>query len=90
MPLITGFQSTDRVKAFVLGSVANVLMIVVALTIHDRFDRFEDTKTKDEVKRKKFSWAGLFFTIAGTFCASMISYVILYLIFGFGGGMISN
>jgi hypothetical protein len=87
MPIFKGLRSTTIWKAFLLNSIASSLIIVIAITIKNRFDIYKDING-DKIKEST-SAKSLLITIFVTFAASYTSYVVLYLLFGFGGGMLS-
>jgi len=87
MPIFKGLRSTTIWKAFLLNSIASSLIIVIAITIKNRFDIYKDING-DKIKQST-SAKSLLITIFVTFVASYASYVVLYLLFGYGGGMLS-
>jgi len=80
MPLIRGFHATNIKKAFLLNAIAAALIASVAVIVKDRLD----AKTK-LVYTDKFT-----VVLIITFISAIIVYNILYLVFGFGGGMLTN
>jgi hypothetical protein len=80
MPLIRGFHATNIKKAFLLNAIAAALIASVAVIVKDRLD----AKTK-LVYTDKFA-----VVLIITFISAIIVYNILYLVFGFGGGMLTN
>lgn len=80
MPLIRGFHATNIKKAFLLNAIAAALIASVAVIVKDRLD----VKTK-LVYTDKFA-----VVLIITFISAIIVYNILYLVFGFGGGMLTN
>ena len=80
MPLIRGFHATNIKKAFLLNAIAAALIASVAVIVKDRLD----AKTT-LVYTDKFT-----VVLIITFIYAIIVYNILYLVFGFGGGMLTN
>lgn len=95
MPLIKNFQSTHQWKAFTLNSINAALTVVMAITTKQYLDNFKfynqtlvDKKNKS-LKSRTTSIANVIITLLVTFCTSMLVYLFMYLIFGFGAGMLS-
>jgi len=83
-----------------LNSIAASLVIFIALTTKKIFDNYfededdEDDEDDDDNVGKKQKVHGtnalsIFLTLTSTFMTSMLAYTILYVLFGFGGGMIA-
>jgi hypothetical protein len=93
MPLIRNFQATDVWKAFILNSLLTSIIILVSITVKQSLDNYVfvdnnmDDDQNDKVVRTSTS-VSILFTLFVTFVASMISYTIMYFIFGYGGGMV--
>jgi heme/copper-type cytochrome/quinol oxidase subunit 2 len=92
MPLIKNFQATDVWKAFILNSLLTSIVILVSITLKQSLDNYvfvnnHNDDQHDKVVRKSTS-VSILFTLFVTFVVSMISYTIMYFIFGYGGGMI--
>lgn len=97
-PLIHHFTSSTIWKAFVLNSIAASLVIFIAVTTKNIFDSYFDDNGDDDIedddhnvdkKQKHTNPLSVFLTLTSTFMTSMLAYTILYVLFGFGGGMIS-
>ena len=94
MPLINDFQPNTIWKAFALNALTSALVVVLAITIKDRFDNFSTTKknqknnnqNNDSVTRQT-SWVGVTVTLLFTFVAYYLAYTLMYVIFGFGDHM---
>lgn len=86
MPLIEGFRATNVWNAFFLNSVLSSLVIFVAMTIKAHFDTYKDEKgnTISHTTNAK----SVIITLAVTFCASFVAYVFMYLMVGYGGGLL--
>ena len=88
MPLIKGFRSTTIWKAFVLNSMVPSLVILIAISVKSRFDKYYDND--DNEIKKKTSWKGIFAMLIATFITSMLAYTIMYFVFGYGDAMTIN
>ena len=88
MPIIKGFRSTTIWKAFTLNALATSLIVVVAVAVKDKMDRFE--KEDGERVERHTSAQSILFSFGLTFAAAFISYAALYYVFGFGGGMLAE
>lgn len=92
MPLIRNFRATDVWKAFILNSLLTSVIILVSITSKQYLDNFiEDDHTNETGKNiRKTSPQNILISFLLTFIISMLSYTIMYYIFGFGGGMITT
>jgi hypothetical protein len=88
MALIKGMKSTSIWKAFFLNSIASTLIIFIALTVKEHYDTYKDKKDKEITRATSLKSVG--FTLIATFTATMIAYTIMYIIFGYGGGLLVN
>lgn len=88
MPLIKNFRSDNIWKAFILNSIVSTLIIVMAITIKDRLDKYTDKKG-NRINRSTDS-KSLGITVAITFVATLIAYILMYITVGYGGGMLVN
>jgi threonine/homoserine/homoserine lactone efflux protein len=68
-------------KAFILNAISAALISVFAIVFTNFIDE-HSTDTSNVVS--------LIIVFVSTFAFAMITYVLLYIIFGFGGGMISS
>ena len=89
MVLIKHFRSTTIWKAFVLNAICTTLTIYIAVTVKEYLDRIDYDKNDDNVS-KYSSTLNTILTILVTFFTSLLSYYIMYLIFGYGGGMLTQ
>ncbi len=94
-PIIHHFRASTFWKAFVLNSIAASLVIFIALTTKKNFDTFhvgnDDEYIIDPKKIvQRTNFASIFLTLASTFVTSMAAYTIMYVLFGFGGGLLAN
>tara|TARA_B100001057_G_C22589469_1_gene848381 strand:+ start:147 stop:410 length:264 start_codon:yes stop_codon:yes gene_type:complete len=76
-PLIDSFKADTFLKAFILNALSSSIIASVAITVKDRLD----TYTKYDIDLK------IFLTFIITFFVSLISFSFMYILFGFGGGM---
>lgn len=100
-PIIHHFKASSIWKAFVLNSVAASLVIFIALTTKKTFDNYvgdhdDDDVTdndhnidKDRKVVQKTNPLSVFLTLTSTFMTSMVAYTVMYVLFGFGSGMIA-
>ena len=89
MIVFSNFRSTTLWKAFVLNAMVASLTIYIALASKKYLDNIEDI---DETNPDQLNtnWFSATLTIIVTFCTSIISYIIMFILFGFGGSMLSN
>ena len=76
-PLIESFKADTFLKAFILNALSSSIIASVAITVKDRLD----TYTKYDIDLK------IFLTFIITFFITLISFSFMYILFGFGGGM---
>ena len=76
-PLIDGFKADTFLKAFILNALSSSIIASVAITVKDRLD----TYTKYDINLK------IILTFIITFFITLISFSFMYMLFGFGGGM---
>lgn len=86
IPLIKNFKSTNIFKAFLLNSITSTIIIVLAIEVNfmiskRNVDNEKENKTNEE--------NNILMVVIITFFTTIIAYSIMYLIFGFGGGMIT-
>jgi len=89
MPLIRNFRSTTIWKAFILNSIAAALVIVIGITVKDHFDTYTVDSQPDKIQRNT-NVMSISLTILFTFLTSLLAYTIMYFVFGFGGGMLTD
>jgi len=78
-PIIHNFRSSNIWKAFVLNSIAASLVIFIAMTTKKNLDKYTGSDVVSVV-----------LTLSTTFVTSMIAFTIMFVIFGFGAGMITT
>jgi len=88
MAIIHGFESTTIWKAFVLNALATSIAIVFALYIKMKFDTYVDIHGNQiqEITNP----TSIFMTFTVTFVATFIAYTILHILFGYGGGQLTQ
>ena len=76
-PLIKNFKANNVFNAFILAGLFQTILLSLTFASKDAFDKYE--------KNHFMRW---FVSILYIFFITIISYTIMYLIFGFGGGML--
>ena len=91
MPLIHSFKSTTIRNAFILNSLASTITIVVAILLKNEYNQYFENHTGDikKIKQVKLTFSQIATLMVITFFTSMITYTLLYVLFGFGGGMLA-
>ncbi len=98
IPLIKGFKATNRTNAFILNSFRAALVIVLTIAAKDYFDKYVeiDVKHKDDndddhtVIIRNTNIKSLLISFLVAFSVSMLAFITLYVVFGFGGGLLTN
>lgn len=89
MVLIKHFRSTSLWKAFVLNAICTTLTIYIAVTVNNYLDKID--KNNDDKNNDKYTAIlNTILTLLITFCTALLSYYIMYITFGYGGGMLSS
>ena len=78
-PLIKNFRANTVFNAFILAGIFQAILLSFILSTQKIVDK---SKMNDFLK-----W---FSSIMYIFLITIVSYTIMYLVFGFGGGMLSN
>ena len=92
MPLIHSFKATTIRNAFILNSLASTITIVVAILLKNEYNQYFENHANGNVKKieqVKLTFSQIVTLMFITFLTSMITYTLLYFLFGFGGGMLS-
>lgn len=76
-PLIKNFKANNVFNAFILAGLFQTILLSLTFASKDIVDKYE--------KNNFLRW---FVSILYIFFITIISYTIMYLIFGFGGGML--
>jgi hypothetical protein len=102
IPLIKGFKATNRSNAFILNSLRAALVIVLTIASKDYFDKYvkievnhtdNDNDGDDDdhsVIIRKTNIKSLLISFLVAFSVSMITFSTLYVVFGFGGGLLTD
>ena len=77
-PIISGFKETSYVNAFILNALVTSLIAFTAVCAHDLLGK--------KIKKRSYRYLS---TIGLTFMCAIICYGFMYMLFGFGGGMIA-
>lgn len=84
VPLIPGFHATTKAKAFALNALVSAIVIVLTIQVKATLD---GVFVKD-APRKQISFASLSLTFVVCFIAAYATYGIMFVLFGYGGGML--
>ena len=79
--IIKGLRATSYAKAFFLNGLATALIALVAIEVNNYLNKYKDGM--DPFYRGCI-------TFISAFTIAVIIYSILYLVFGFGGGMLAS
>jgi len=82
MPFFNNFKSTNFNNAFLLTSLLNSIIITISIFTKEKIEDIENN-TKD-ISSYKVYLISFFITFLATYCSLWI----MYLLFGFGGGML--
>ena len=87
--IIGGFKADTYFKAFILGSLVLSLTTIGALYIHDHlyYNKINNINKKESLLKLLSKIFILFFS---TFIIGLLSYIIMFYLFGFGQGMLVN
>ena len=80
-PLFHGFKSTNILRAFILNSVAIAIIAVFTVEIKQGLDS-SDTNYNQHLKT--------FITFLSSLAIGLTTYGLMWMLFGFGGGMLIN
>ena len=86
VPLIQGFRATDRKKAFILNALVSALVIVITIQTKSSLDNHFN---KDAPKTR-VSLASLGISFVVSFFAAWSAYWLMEIVFGYGGGMLTD
>jgi hypothetical protein len=78
-PLIHHFHASSLWKAFMLNSLAASLVIFIAMATKKNFDSYTGHDNA----------ISIILTLSTTFVTSMVAFTMMYVLFGFGVGMIT-
>lgn len=80
IPFYKHFRATTVGKAFLLNAIASTIITVFAVELKFYLKDHKDLDIKGK-------WI---IGILGTFLAALITYLILFVVFNFGGGMLTK
>jgi ABC-type spermidine/putrescine transport system permease subunit I len=86
-PFIKNFKATTIMKAFVLQAMAATIVIFMAVTMKAKYDKYTD-KHGQNVVNVQITWRSVVFTLLFTFATALLSYFMMFWVFGYGGGML--
>lgn len=86
MPIVN-FKSTTVWKAFTLNALASSIIIVLAIVIKSKLDKY--TIEKNKITRES-TLASVSYTFLFTFISTFLAYALMFFIFGFGSGMLAQ
>ena len=81
MTLIKGFKATTLTNAFILNALASALIAVTAVEMREYLNTNKVYVTETQKARQVFII---------TFLVAILVFYLLHIIFGFGGGMLSD
>lgn len=78
-PLIKNFKATNIFNAFILAAIFQTILLSITFSTKDFVQKYQTNEF--------WRWT---ISIIYIFLLTLVSYTIMYLIFGFGGGMLIN
>lgn len=78
-PIIKNFKANTAFKAFILAALFQTILLSFTFASKDYFEK--------NIKNAYLKW---FVSVLYIFIITFISYTVMYLLFGFGGGMLTN
>jgi hypothetical protein len=78
-PLIKNFRANNVFNAFILAALFQTILLSLTFISKDYVEKYQ--------KNEFWKWT---ISIIYIFLITIISYTVMYLVFGFGGGMLSN
>jgi hypothetical protein len=78
IPLVKNFQATTIFNAILLAGILQTIILSITLSTHDIFKKYEINPF--------WKWT---ISILYIFIITILSYTIMYVLFGFGRGMLS-
>ncbi len=82
MPIISGFYATTVINAFLLAGIISAISTVLTVEIRLRLQQ-DDFRLWSEFTK-------IAFTAISSLIITVIVYLIMYVTFGFGGGMLAS
>ena len=86
-PLYMGFRSTTIWKAFLLNSLANSIIIFLAIFLKEKFNNVYDKDGNDITI--KTTWKSSLITMGVTFIATLLTYTLMWFTLGYGMGQVA-
>lgn len=78
-PLIKNFKATNIFNAFILAAIFQTILLSITFSTKDIVQKYQTNEF--------WRWT---ISIIYIFILTLVTYTIMYLIFGFGGGMLIN
>lgn len=78
-PLIKNFKATNIFNAFILAAIFQTILLSITFSTKDFVQKYQTNEF--------WRWT---ISIIYIFILTLVTYTIMYLIFGFGGGMLIN
>jgi succinate dehydrogenase hydrophobic anchor subunit len=78
-PLIKNFRANNVFNAFILAGLFQTILLSLTFSSRDIVQKYETNEF--------WKWT---ISIVYIFIITIISYTVMYLVFGFGGGMLTN
>ena len=92
LPVVKGFYATSFIKAFLLNALAVALVAATGIELRQLLD--EEKSLAYLFFNNVFLGGGLteadkaMIVFLGTFVFALVVYIVMYLLFGYGGGML--
>ena len=87
MAIIKNFKSSNVWRAFILNSIAATLIIYISIEMQHHYRVFKDDKG-NKINSEATPVDDTIISLCLTFLTSLFAYILLYIVFGFGGGML--
>ena len=88
MPLIQGFRATTKFRAFTLNALVSAILIVMTIQVKSSLDKYFDKDKHKHLPKIHTSFRSLTLTFLVSFGTAFLSYWLMSIAFGFGGGML--
>lgn len=86
IPIFKNFRSTNVWKAFALNSIVAMIILVLSITTKTALDKYMDSSGQP-IKQTN-TWVSVLITMVVTFATTFGAFSLMYILFGFGGGML--
>lgn len=91
MPIIKGFRATTITHSFILNALVATITIMVAVTVKDKLEStYKDSHGVVHKFRRHFTLKEVAITASITFVATILSFSIMYVLFGYGCGQLCD